>query len=69
MKVIVNGDERDVRDHLTLADLVRDEKLDGVASRGIAAAVDWQVVPRSAWDDTMLSEGQRVELVAAMQGG
>ena len=26
-------------------------------------------VPRSAWDDTMLSEGQRVELVAAMQGG
>ena len=69
MKVIVNGDERDVRDHLTLADLVRDEKLDGVASSGIAAAVDSQVVPRSAWDDTMLSEGQRVELVAAMQGG
>jgi sulfur carrier protein len=69
MKIVVNGDERDVRDHLTLADLVRDQDLDGAASRGIAAAVDSQVVPRSAWGDTMLSEGQRVELVAAMQGG
>lgn len=69
MKIVVNGDERDVRDHLTLADLLRDQELDEVASRGIAAAVDSEVVPRSAWDDTMLSEGQRVELVAAMQGG
>lgn len=69
MMIVVNGDERDVRDHLTLADLVRDEGLDGAASRGVAAAVDAEVVPRSAWDETMLSEGQRVELVAAMQGG
>lgn len=69
MKIVVNGDERDVRDQLTLADLVRDEELEGTASRGIAAAVDAEVVPRSAWDETTLSEGQRVELVAAMQGG
>jgi sulfur carrier protein len=37
--------------------------------RGVAVAVDGEVVPRSAWDDTELREGQRVEVVGAIQGG
>jgi sulfur carrier protein len=37
--------------------------------RGIAVAVDGEVVPRSAWDETELREGQRVEVVGAIQGG
>jgi thiamine biosynthesis protein ThiS len=32
-------------------------------------AVDAEVVPRSAWERTALSEGQRVEILAAIQGG
>ena len=39
------------------------------AHGGVAVAVDAAVVPRSAWDDTRLEAGQRVELLAAMQGG
>jgi sulfur carrier protein len=38
-------------------------------SRGIAAAVDGEVVPREGWTGTELREGQTVEIVRAVQGG
>ena len=37
--------------------------------RGVAVAVDGEVVPRSAWEQHRLTEGQRVEVVGAIQGG
>jgi thiazole synthase len=37
--------------------------------RGLAVAIDGAVVPRSEWDRTPLREGQRVEVLAAIQGG
>jgi sulfur carrier protein len=39
------------------------------AGRGVAVAVDGQVVPRAEWDQTRLADGQRVEVVQAVQGG
>jgi sulfur carrier protein len=38
-------------------------------ARGVAVAVDGEVVPRSEWDSRELSEGSRVEVLSAMQGG
>ena len=38
------------------------------AEKGIAVAVDWSVLPRSEWETT-LSDGARVEVVTAVQGG
>jgi sulfur carrier protein len=35
----------------------------------VAVAVDGEVVPRSAWHTTPLRDGQRVEVVGAIQGG
>ena len=69
MRLIVNGEARELPERLTVAQLVRDEAPELERGRGVAVAVDAQVVPRSAWSDTTLSEGQRVELLAAMQGG
>lgn len=45
--------------------------LAGVADshRGIAVAVDAEVVPRSQWERHRLREGARVEIVTAIQGG
>ena len=37
--------------------------------RGIAVALNGEVVPRSAWDDTGLAPGDRVEVLTAAQGG
>jgi sulfur carrier protein len=36
---------------------------------GIAVALNGEVVPRSAWDRTTLSEGDKVEVLVAAQGG
>ncbi|HVC07672.1 MAG TPA: sulfur carrier protein ThiS [Solirubrobacterales bacterium] len=38
-------------------------------ARGVAVAVDGEVVPRAQWPVTVLREGQRVEVLAAIQGG
>ena len=37
--------------------------------RGIAVAVNGQVVPRSAWDARTLQAGDEIEIVGAVQGG
>jgi thiazole synthase len=37
--------------------------------RGVAVAIDGEVVPRSEWSRTSLREGQKVEVLAAIQGG
>ena len=37
--------------------------------RGVAVAIDGEVVPRSEWDRTQLREAQKVEVLAAIQGG
>ena len=39
------------------------------AGRGVAVAVDGEVVPRGEWATTELREGQQVEVVNAVQGG
>jgi sulfur carrier protein len=69
MRIVVNGAEREVPDRATVADLVRQLSNGGGEGRGLAVAVEAQVVPRSEWDGVELSEGQRVEVVGAIQGG
>jgi sulfur carrier protein len=38
-------------------------------ARGVAVAVDGEVVPRARWQTYALGEGARVEVLTAMQGG
>ena len=70
MKITLNGTERELPDGATVAELVRiSAGLEAGGARGTAVAIDAEVVPRSAWDQTALQEGQRVELLRAIQGG
>lgn len=39
------------------------------APRGVAVAINGEVVPRSAWAGRHLSPGDHVELLSAVQGG
>jgi sulfur carrier protein len=68
MTVWLNGEERELPQPMTVAAAVAAV---GVSpeGRGIAAAVDGEVVPRDRWNETALAEGQRVEVVQAVQGG
>ncbi len=65
MKVIVNDEAVEVDDRTTVATLLSTL---GFPEKGIAVAVDWSVLPRSQWD-TALSDGARLEVVTAVQGG
>jgi sulfur carrier protein len=66
MRIEVNGEPLDLDGPVRLGELV-----DGrVASRkGVAVAVAGEVVPRTTWDDIELTEGDRIEIVGAVQGG
>jgi sulfur carrier protein len=68
VKVELNGHGVDVREGATVADLV-DRAGAGAGTKGVAVAVDGEVVPRSAWEATRVAAGQRVEVLEAMQGG
>ena len=69
MRVTLNGQARELAEGATVADLVERAGLADERRRGIAVAVDAEVVPRSAWKATELSDGQAVELLTAIQGG
>jgi sulfur carrier protein len=64
--VTVNGDNREFPPGTSLAELIGQLT---ESARGIAAAVDGEVVPRRAWPDTPLADGSVVEIVTAVQGG
>jgi sulfur carrier protein len=38
-------------------------------ARGVAVAVDGEVVPRAGWETFAIPDGARVEVLTAMQGG
>jgi sulfur carrier protein len=63
----VNGNPRQAAGELTVAALVKD--LSNGQQRGVAVAINGEVVPRSAWAGQSLRDGDRVEVLTAAQGG
>ncbi|KRV50175.1 thiamine biosynthesis protein ThiS [Wenjunlia vitaminophila] len=66
MTVSVNGEPRRIPAGLTLDRLVATLTS---APAGVAAALNESVVPRGQWPATPLGEGDRVEVLTAVQGG
>jgi sulfur carrier protein len=68
IRIELNGELRELPSAATLADAVRESGASEEA-RGIAVALDGEVVPRGEWERTPLREEQSVEVLAAIQGG
>jgi sulfur carrier protein len=66
MTVVVNGEVRGLSEGVTIGEIVR-SLTDEV--RGVAVALNGEVVPRGVWATTMLKGGDRVEVLRAVQGG
>ncbi|MER7936650.1 sulfur carrier protein ThiS [Streptomyces sp. NPDC048409] len=66
MNISVNGERRVIDPGTALDTLVRSLT---AAPSGVAAAVNETVVPRGEWPGTALAEGDRVEVLTAVQGG
>lgn len=66
MELTVNGVGRSLPGGATVADLVHALTAE---RRGVAVAVNGEVVPRTGWPATELRAGDRVEVLSAAQGG
>ncbi|MFJ9735141.1 sulfur carrier protein ThiS [Streptomyces sp. NPDC101171] len=66
IRVSVNGERREIPPGTALDALVRTLT---AAPSGVAAAVNETVVPRARWAATTLLDGDRVEVLTAVQGG
>ena len=64
--IIINGEPSDFAPGATVAALLA--YLD-VPERGVAVAVDAEVVPRGEWETFAVADGARVEVLIAVQGG
>jgi sulfur carrier protein len=68
VRAVINGEPHELEPGATLALVVA--RLEGVPEgRGVAVALDGEVVPQRLWADTPVADGARVELVVAVQGG
>jgi len=64
--VTVNGVHQDVPAAMTLLELL---ELRSTPARGVAVAMDFEVVRRADWETTLLHDGAVIEVVTAAAGG
>jgi thiamine biosynthesis protein ThiS len=66
MQVQVNGESRQLRDGMTVAELVEDL---GMTGKRIAIEINLEIVPRSLHAKRAIQDGDKVEIVQAIGGG
>ena len=66
MKIRLNGDPREIEEARTLGSLVDELGLD---RNWVVAERNSEVPDRKSWDETLLQDGDQVELVRFMGGG
>ncbi len=65
MKLYLNGDLV-VTQEKNLAGLLQEKSIDATC---VASAINGNFVPRSRYQDTVLKENMKIEIVSPMQGG
>ena len=68
MRIVLNGKPAELPDGASVAEAVAAAGVNG-APRGVAVAVEGEVIPRGEWEATGLRDGEAVEVVRAIQGG
>ncbi|MDH5601574.1 MAG: sulfur carrier protein ThiS [Gammaproteobacteria bacterium] len=66
MEIVVNGEQCEVKEGLTAAQLVEDM---AIAGKRIAMEVNLEIVPRSTYAEYIFKSGDKVEIVHAVGGG
>ena len=66
MRVKVNGKEMDLRDKITIKELIEELKIEG---KVMAAAINMEVVKKENWDEKTINEDDKIELLQFVGGG
>jgi sulfur carrier protein len=65
--VTINGERRELGERATIDAAV--QAAGAPDGRGVAVALDGEVVPRGEWATTEIRDGQEIEVLHAVQGG
>ena len=68
MKIKLNGEERVFDKELSLNELVQAE-INSDEPKGVAVALNYKIIPKQNWSETVLKENDEIEIVHAVQGG
>ncbi len=66
IEITVNNETQHIASHSTLADVLHTLNL---PEKGIAVAHNAEVVRRAQWAQTVLQNGDRIDVIRAVQGG
>ena len=66
MKIVVNGEEREFNENITLQELLKALSLEG---KVMAAAVNMNIVKQNTWESYNLQDGDKLELLDFVGGG
>ena len=66
MNVFVNGNDTHVAEGSVISDLIKSL---GLNAQRLAVELNRRIIRRAEWDSTMISEGDRVEIVHFVGGG
>ena len=66
MQVVVNGEQRDLPDAISVSDLLQSLSLE---PRRVAVELNKQIVPRARYIETRLGENDDLEIVTLVGGG
>lgn len=69
MNVQLNGRVHEIASGTTLAEAIRLVATEPNAQRGIAVALNGEVVTRSSWEEVRLQADDRIEVLRAVGGG
>lgn len=68
MKIILNGNEKDVDDGTELFDLLSKLKISD-NKQGVAVAINDDVIAKEEWKLIKLKQNDQIEIIRAVQGG
>jgi len=66
MTLKLNGDLYEIAEGTTLKTFI--ESL-GIRLQGVAIAIDYEIVPKKKWSDTVLTDGMTLLMIHAVSGG
>lgn len=69
IQISVNGLTEEYENGVSLIEILSKRDISPNTARGIAVAVNDEIVRRSDWESTLLKRGAQVEIVTARQGG
>lgn len=66
MKIIINGEDKDIPENLNLSELLKHLKL---PSERVAVELNREVIRRADWEKTEIKDGDKLEIVHFVGGG